>query len=285
VAVVIATRDRRERLLGTLERLRAVPERPEVVVVDNASRDSGAAWVAERAPWARVVALPRNLGAGARTVGARMVDRPYVAFCDDDSWWAPGALRRAADLMDAHPAVGVLAARVLVGTNRREDALCARMARGPLPPEPGVPGVPVLGFLACGAIVRRSAFLSVGGFEHRLGIGGEEELLAMDMAEAGWRLAYVPEVVAHHDPAPRADDGGRRRRQARNALWCAWLRRPLARAAAITGRAAVAALRDPSARAGIADAVRGGGWVARRRRVVGPRVEASLRALERTTAI
>jgi GT2 family glycosyltransferase len=228
-----------------------------------------------------VVALPRNLGAGARTIGARVVDRPYVAFCDDDSWWAPGALRRAADLLDDYPAVGLIAARVLVGGDRREDALCARMARGPLATEPGVPGVPVMGFLACGAIVRRTAFLSVGGFERRLGIGGEEELLAMDLAEAGWRLAYVREVVAHHDPAPRADDDGRRRRQARNALWCAWLRRPAARAAAITGRAAIAALGDPSMRAGIADAVRDGAWIARRRRVVGPRVEASLRALER----
>jgi hypothetical protein len=49
----------------------------------------------------------------------------------------------------------------------------------------------------------------------------------------------------------------------------------------VTGRAAVAALRDPSARAGVLDAARGIGWVARRRRVVGASVEASLRALER----
>jgi GT2 family glycosyltransferase len=139
----------------------------------------------------------------------------------------------------------------------------------------------VLGFLACGAVVRRSAFLAVGGFESRLGIGGEEELLAMDLADAGWRLAYVPEVTARHEPAPRRADEARRRRQARNVLWCAWLRRPAGPAAAVTARAAVAALRDPSARAGVLDAARGIGWVARRRRVVGASVEASLRALER----
>jgi hypothetical protein len=29
----------------------------------------------------------------------------------------------------------------------------------------------VLGFIACGAVVRRSAFLEVGGFHARLGVG------------------------------------------------------------------------------------------------------------------
>jgi GT2 family glycosyltransferase len=218
VAVVIATRDRPDSLARTLARLGELPERPEVVVVDNASREPPAAPVTERAPWARLVLLPRNLGAGARTVGARTVGAPYVAFCDDDSWWEPGSLARAADLMDAHPRLGLLAARVLVGPERRDDPVCSRMATGPLGPAAGLPGVPVLGFLACGAIVRRSAFLAVGGFERRLGIGGEEELLAMDLADAGWRLAYVPEVTARHEPAPRRADEARRRRQARNAF-------------------------------------------------------------------
>jgi GT2 family glycosyltransferase len=282
MAVVIATRDRRESLARTLARLGALPERPEVIVVDNASRDGTAAAVALRGPGPRVIALSRNLGGAARTVGARAAGAPYVAFCDDDSWWAPGSLRRAADLLDAHPRLGLVAARVLVGEECHEDPVSALMAASPLRGEAGGPGVPVLGFVACGAVVRRSAFLEAGGFEPRLGVGGEEELLAMDLADAGWRLAYVPEVVAHHHPAPRADDGaGRRRVQARNALWCAWLRRPATRAAAITGRTAVAAVRDRSARAGAAEALVRAGWVARRRRVLGAGTERALRALER----
>ena len=42
VPVVIVSRDRRERLLSTLARLAALPERPAVVVVDNGSRDGTA---------------------------------------------------------------------------------------------------------------------------------------------------------------------------------------------------------------------------------------------------
>src|ERR687895_1668410 len=178
-----------------------------------------------------VVIATRNLGAAARTVGARLVDSPYVAFSDDDSWWAPGALGRAADLLDRHPRLAVLAARVLVGPEERLDPVCDEMAHSPLPPAEDLPGPSVLGFIACGAVVRRTAFREVGGFDVRLGVGGEEELLSVDLAVRGWGLAYVDEVVAYHHPSPSRNPSGRRRIQVRNALWSAWLRRPLGGAA------------------------------------------------------
>ncbi len=100
VAVVIATRNRGPELLGTLARLLALDERPRIVVVDNGSTDGTAELVGAHHPGVQVVGLRRNQGAGARTIGARLVDTPYVAFSDDDSWWAPGALRRAVELLD-----------------------------------------------------------------------------------------------------------------------------------------------------------------------------------------
>jgi GT2 family glycosyltransferase len=118
-----------------------------------------------------VVGLRRNRGGAARTVGARLVDSPYVAFSDDDSWWAPGALGQAAELLDRHPRLAVLAARVLVGPDRRRDPVCDEMAHSPLGRAADLPGPSVLGFIACGAVVRRSAFLEVGGFHARLGVG------------------------------------------------------------------------------------------------------------------
>ncbi|HEU4702255.1 MAG TPA: glycosyltransferase family 2 protein, partial [Conexibacter sp.] len=180
IAVAIATRNRRAPLLVTLAQLRALPERPPLMVVDNASTDGTAAAVRERFPDATVLALPENRGAAARNAAAQALATPYVAFADDDSWWEPGALTRAVELLDAHPRLGLLAARVLVGAERRLDPTCAEMARSPLSDAAGAsaPGVPVLGFVACGAVVRRSAYLHVGGFDAHYGIGGEERLLA-----------------------------------------------------------------------------------------------------------
>jgi GT2 family glycosyltransferase len=263
----MATRNRRARVLATLERLTALPGRPRVVLVDDASTDGTAEAVSARFGQVDIVRLERSAGSYARVVGAERLATDLVAFADDDSWWAPDAPARAAALFAAHPHLGLLAARVLVGPHEELDPVCAEMARSPLADAggPDVPGVPVLGFIACGAIVRRSAFLAAGGFHPAFGIGGEEELLALDLAAGGWLLRYVPEVVAHHHPAPRGPQArhARRRHQLRNELWTAWLRAPAADAAARTARMAA---RHPGV---LPRALRGMPWIARERRPVG----------------
>ncbi|WP_131763980.1 glycosyltransferase family 2 protein, partial [Actinomadura fibrosa] len=221
VTVVVATRDRAEELRGSLRKHEA-----PVIVVDNASGDATPDVAAEAG--ARVLRLPDNRGAAARNTGAEHADTPYIAFADDDSWWAPGALRRAVEILDAHPRTALLAARVLVGPEERTEAVSEEMACAPLGRPADLPGPAVLGFLACSAIVRRDAFLAAGGFSDVLHFAGEEELLALDLAAAGWGLAYVPELVVHHHPSRSGrDPSARRRREARNRLLTAWLRRPL----------------------------------------------------------
>ena len=257
-----------------------MPERPAIVVVDNGSSDGTAATVGRQYSNVQVITLSVNQGCGARTIGATRIAARYIAFSDDDSWWAPGALARAADLLDMYPRLALVAARILVGPDQRLDPTCAEMAASPLVAEGELPGPPILGFIACGAVVRRSAFLEIGGFDARFGIGGEEELLAIDLAAAGWWLAYAEDVVAHHHPSPIRDPGARRRTLARNALWTSWLRRPLRTALGRTGHWLRPALRDPDVRRGYLDALVGLPWVARERRVVPPALESALRTLE-----
>jgi GT2 family glycosyltransferase len=279
VGIVIATRDRRAALLDSLERLRALPEEPPIVVVDNGSRDGTAAAVREAFGDVAVLEPGRNLGSAARTVGARALATPLIAFGDDDSWWAPGALTTAQDLFASSPRLGLLAARVLVGDDERLDPTCATMARSPLRSPGAGLGPAVLGFVACGAIVRRDPFLAVGGFDERYGIGGEERRLAVELAAAGWALAYAPQVVAHHHPAANAPRPERVRRQLRNDLWSAWLRRP---AGAALRESADLVRRCPPRQAGpgLLAALRGAPWVVRERRPAPASVERDLRAIQ-----
>ncbi|HEV7528450.1 MAG TPA: glycosyltransferase [Solirubrobacteraceae bacterium] len=275
VGVVIVTHDRWQRLQRTLTQLHALPERPPVVVVDNGSPRGPPDEL--RLAGARLVRLADDVGAAARNVGSLLLDTPYVAFSDDDSWWAAGSLLRAADLFERHDRLGVIAARILVGAQRELDPTCRLMRDSPLRAADD-PGRPVLGFLACGAIVRRAAFLDVGGFDPRYGFGGEEELLALDLASAGWQLRYVPQVVAHHLPSAEDPRPGRERRRLRNALWSSWRRRPLRRAAARSVRLLRGSGRDglPA----LLSALAGTRWVLADRRVASSELEAQLRMLE-----
>jgi GT2 family glycosyltransferase len=281
LAVVIITRDRAPELLHTLARLYELPERPRIVVVDQGSRDRTSARVRCHFPGVSVLELVHDRGAAGRTAGAQAVDAPFVAFCDDDSWWAPGALARGMAVLEANPSVAVVAGRVLLGRERRLDPACAAMAVSPLPSRSGLPGRRVLGFVACGAIVRRSAFLSVGGFDARLGLGAEEQLLATELASDGWDLVYCDDVLAYHHPSAVRDRRARGIVQVRNDLWFAWLRRRFRAAARITVYAACAAVADSLARAGLLQACRGCSWVLRSRRPVPGWLEEELRQLDR----
>lgn len=280
VGVVVLTHDRAGDLARTLAHLRALPERPRLIVVDNASQDGTAALLARDFPEVAAIRLPENVGAAGRNAGVRPLGTPYVAFCDDDAWWAAGALSRAADLLDTHPRLAVVTARVLVGPEEREDPTCRTMAASPLPAAGGLPGCPVLGFMAGAAVVRRRAFLEVGGFDRRLFLGAEELLVAIDLAARGWAMAYVPDVVVHHHPSARRDQDARRRLVLRNRLWCAWLRRPWPAALRLTARTVTDGPLDTARLRALGEALAGLPWVLRERRPVPAAVEATLRRLE-----
>jgi GT2 family glycosyltransferase len=273
VTVVVASRNRRDDLLASLPRHEA-----PVVLVDNASTDDTVAAVREAHPEVTVLTLDRNVGARARTVGVERAGTPFVAFADDDSWWAPGDLARAVDLLRAHPRCALVNARILVGPEERLDPVCTEMAASPLPAPVELPGPAVLGFVACAAIVRTEAFAEVGGFDTVVRFPGEEERVALDLAAAGWGMAYVDDLVVHHHPSPRRHSPEERRAAIwRSRLLTAVLRLPLREVAALCA----GALRDGKAgRAGLLHGLRDVPAALRGRRTIPAWLQEQRRLLE-----
>jgi GT2 family glycosyltransferase len=287
VTVVIATRNRSGALCRSLDRLAALADRPAaVIVVDNGSDDGTPDAIDDRFPDVQVIRRPRNEGAVARNYGVAAAPTPYVAFCDDDSWWAPGALARAEALLDMHPRLALVAARVLVGPDERPDPLGEVMAAAPLGIPDDLPGPAVLGFLACAAIVRCDAFLACGGFDPVVFFMGEEQRLAWDLYTAGWGLAYCDDVVAHHHPGPQAAADVHRKRilANRNRTLTAWMRRPYRIALRQSAALLRAAITDPDARSAAAQLVVRLPAALARRRTPRPTLEAALDRLEASTA-
>jgi GT2 family glycosyltransferase len=120
--------------------LAALPEQPPIIVVDNASSDGTAAAIHKRFPDVEMVQTAANLGAAARNWGVARAKTDYVALCDDDTWWESGCLAHAVDLLDAHPKVAVLTARLLNGPEEIEDPICRILQSSPIPSCGRLPG-------------------------------------------------------------------------------------------------------------------------------------------------
>ncbi|MBP0462223.1 glycosyltransferase family 2 protein [Streptomyces montanisoli] len=279
--VVVITHNRRDELLRTLDLLAALPERPAVIVTDNGSSDGTAEAVTAAHPAVTLLRPGRNLGAVGRNLAVRQAATRYVAFCDDDTWWEPGSLRRAADLLDAHADLAAVTARIIVEPGGEEDPVVAELRDSPLSGPGWLPGPALGSFLAAATVLRRDAFLAAGGFHPGLWLGGEEELLATDLLSRGWWLSYAQELTIHHAASTLRDPTERRVLGLRNTLWFTWLRRPLVPALLRTAYLLRTVPHDGASARAVLRAAAGTPWVLRQRAPVPAGLEARIAQLER----
>lgn len=277
VSVVLLTFNCESRIDPILDRLLSLGA--PLIAVDNGSADNTVERLQHRG--IEVTALPHNIGAAARNVGVEKATTPYVAMCDDDGWFVREGLQTAADLLDRQPLLAVVNARILVCPDERLDPISAEMAGSPLPdPDPDLPGTPLLGFMAGAVIVRRDAYLDVGGYDPRFFIGGEEETLCFRLARAGWRLRYVPEILVYHQPS-LANFTALRPYGLRNTLWNCWLHRPWRSALRWTIFTLADRPKNTDWLMGIGMALKGMPWVLRERSPMPAELDDQLRLLDR----
>lgn len=276
ISVVVLTHNRVEEVTRTVAHLLALPERPPVIVADNGSTDGTVVALRGRFPGIDVIECGGNLGAAGRNLAARRARTDYIAFSDDDTQWAPGSLAEAVRVLDAAPGVAVLSGKVLVGDAGQLDPTCMLMSESPLP-RAGLPGPALVGFMAGACVFRASAFHAAGGYEPRLFIGGEEELLSLDLLEAGHAIVYCGAIAVTHRPSPARDAPLRRLMLARNAAVVAWLRLPVREATTRTWGALTVFARERRLLARAWPLLRDIGWALKRRRAVGAPVLAMRR--------
>ncbi|MBY4127593.1 glycosyltransferase [Rhodococcus fascians] len=284
VTVVVITHNRCAELRRTLQHMTTLPDSAPIIVVDNGSEDGTAEMVRSTFPSVTLLAYEDNLGAIGRNRAVDLVDTEFVAFCDDDTRWQPGALSIGAGLLSRYPSLGSVTGKCLVAPSLEEDPITPEFRESPIPGPSWLPGPALLGVMAGLTMFRVRAFRDVGGFCEKMWLGGEEELLALDLAAAGWWMVWEESMVIHHEPSVSRARVRRRQLGIRNTLWTLWLRRPVRSAIRRSRVVLASAPKDLKTVAAVLEALRSTLWVLRHRRVVPSEVEAGLVLLEEPQA-
>jgi glycosyltransferase involved in cell wall biosynthesis len=213
VCIVVCTRNRAERLRGTLESLgRLKTSRPwEALVVDNASTDDTHKIIAECASTDSRIRYMRveQVGLGAaRDAAWRATQAPLISFTDDDCYLASDFIDQVAQAFDDFPDVGAIGGRILlhdptdarVTIDEREEQV---LYRSGTVLEAGELQGANLSF-------RRSALVRSGGFDFDLGAGtpfpAEDIDAVAAVMWAGFDVRYDPRpTVFHHHGRKDAD--------------------------------------------------------------------------------
>jgi GT2 family glycosyltransferase len=179
----------------------------EVLVVDNdpAGATARTLSAAQISPLVRTLNPDANLGyTGAANLAAREASGEWLFFLNPDAMAAGDCLERLLEAVDG-PDVAIVGAQVLLpdgrvnaGENPTNIAGvswsggygCPR-ARGPVRDTAAVSGAALL--------VRRDAFLHVGGLCPFFFLYGDDTDLAWRLRLGGARVRYCPEAVVVHD--------------------------------------------------------------------------------------
>jgi GT2 family glycosyltransferase len=209
VTVVMVTYNRWDLTKEALRLLAEVTEaRYEVVIVDNGSTD-GTVDQLTQVSGARILRNPRNLGFGPATnQGAAMGRGRHLLLLNSDAWVRAGWLEPLIQLVDGDDGVSAVAPKLLYPDGRLQEAgsILWRDAWVRQYGDADVPNRPEYNFrrtidyasAAC-LLVRRSAFISVGGFDPRFApVYCEDVDLCLALGAGPGRVVFQPRSVVEH---------------------------------------------------------------------------------------
>ncbi len=208
-SILIASRDRPGALVRCLySAVRQNHGSSEILVLDDNSQSVRLAdIVRERFPERRVAVFrsDQTLGvAGARNFLIGRSSGDVLVFLDDDAYLADSrCVSRLVCALSSDSRIGIVAVKVLDHQGGREDVLApfARFHRRSCP-EITERAQFVSYYVGTCHAIRRDVIEQCGPYEADLVFGEEELDLSYRAVEAGFRILYLPTVVAHHYPEP-----------------------------------------------------------------------------------
>lgn len=213
---VIVSYNSRAYLQNCLQSLiESIPSRQsEIIVVDNASSDGSAEFIADNFPEVRLIRNSSNLGfAAANNQAATMAVGQYLIALNPDTTVSPGWLEPLLQPLE-NAVVGATTPRILMlkqptqintcGNTMHYTGLTVCRGLGEMAASPSrlVSGEVAAISGACFAI-RRSVWQTVGGFDPDFFTYLEDTDLSVRLWLAGYSCYYAADSVVYHDYASR----------------------------------------------------------------------------------
>ena len=199
VTAIVVTFDSAHALPECLGALRA--DAVPVIVVDNASTDDTAAMAEGQG--GRVIRNARNEGYGrANNIGVRAADTEFVLIVNPDCIVDRGAVAALVDAARRYPDAAFFAPQIVEPSGRvfyqPRSLLAASLTNpsGKLVLPEGEACAPF--FSGACFLIRREAFLRLGGFDENIFLFYEDDDLCRRVADSGSALIYVPQAVVRH---------------------------------------------------------------------------------------
>jgi GT2 family glycosyltransferase len=221
VAVVVVNWNGRAYLDKCLSALRAQTYRTfEIVMVDNASTDDSVDFVRQQFPEVKVIPLNQNVGfAAANNAGIRATRSDFVALINNDAYAEPAWLAEMVEAVQARPAAGMIACKVLFDDDPRLinsaglvmdwAGFCWDWRGGQLDQPDEVKIEEILGPCGAAALYRRTMLDDVGLFDEDFFMYAEDADLNWRGQRAGWTCAYAPAARVRHVSSASSIEGSR----------------------------------------------------------------------------
>lgn len=178
VSAIILSYNRCAEVLITIDKLKVLkPNLPftlAIIVVDNASTDDTSCQINEKHPDIILVRKEKNNGIAGWNDGFKIANNKYFLVLDDDSHIENG-LTEAVAYMEQNTKVGILALNITGGTYETTNWIDKAEA---------------IGFIGCGALIKREVYEKIGGFAKWLYVYGHEWEYGIRCLNAGYKIQY-----------------------------------------------------------------------------------------------
>jgi glycosyltransferase involved in cell wall biosynthesis len=199
-SILITTKNRQTDLAFTLEKIKPLLDRKDVVCIicDDGSNDGTFVFLEKHYPEIQLIQNSKSQGLiFSRNRLLSLVTTAFAISIDDDAHFlVENPLESILNYFEQNTHCGLIALRVFWGLEEPDSTRTNEKAQR------------VQGFVGCAHVWRMKAWRAIPQYPEWFVFYGEENFASFQLFKKNWEIHYLPEVLVHHrvDVKARRDD-------------------------------------------------------------------------------